>query len=310
MIRAAAKNHAARRGPDRPRRLRRPDRARSRAGGTTRALPPPAGRARRSPAPPPTTPPSPPGLGREAGERFPDRLAARRHGCAQTLRYGENPHQQAAFYVTGTRGPGLATAPAVQGKELSYNNLADPDAALALRRPSSTRPGRRHHQAHQPLRRRRRPTTSPRPTTWPAPATRLSAFGGIVALQPPGRRRGGPAPSPSSSSRSSSPRRRRGRARRLRRQAEPAPARCSTACPTRAAPAASCAPSPAASWSRTATPAALDRVRAAHGHDARAPTEAELADLALRLAVVRARQVERDRAGAATVPPSASAPAR
>jgi len=49
----------------------------------------------------------------------------------QRLRYGENPHQQAAFYVTdGTRGIGAARQ--VQGKELSYNNLADADAALAL----------------------------------------------------------------------------------------------------------------------------------------------------------------------------------
>ena len=47
----------------------------------------------------------------------------------QTLRYGENPHQQAAFYVTGAR-PGVATARQVQGKELSYNNLADTDAAF------------------------------------------------------------------------------------------------------------------------------------------------------------------------------------
>jgi phosphoribosylaminoimidazolecarboxamide formyltransferase/IMP cyclohydrolase len=47
----------------------------------------------------------------------------------QTLRYGENPHQQAGFYVNGSR-PGVATARQVQGKELSYNNLADTDAAF------------------------------------------------------------------------------------------------------------------------------------------------------------------------------------
>jgi phosphoribosylaminoimidazolecarboxamide formyltransferase/IMP cyclohydrolase len=47
----------------------------------------------------------------------------------QTLRYGENPHQTAAFYVTGTR-PGVATARQIQGKELSYNNLNDTDAAF------------------------------------------------------------------------------------------------------------------------------------------------------------------------------------
>ncbi len=46
----------------------------------------------------------------------------------ETLRYGENPHQHAAFYVNGGR-PGVATARQVQGKELSYNNLNDTDAA-------------------------------------------------------------------------------------------------------------------------------------------------------------------------------------
>jgi phosphoribosylaminoimidazolecarboxamide formyltransferase / IMP cyclohydrolase len=47
----------------------------------------------------------------------------------QTLRYGENPHQKAGFYVNGSR-PGVASARQVQGKELSYNNLADTDAAI------------------------------------------------------------------------------------------------------------------------------------------------------------------------------------
>lgn len=49
---------------------------------------------------------------------------------AQSLRYGENPHQSAAFYrLPGTLRPGIATARQVQGKELSYNNLNDTDAA-------------------------------------------------------------------------------------------------------------------------------------------------------------------------------------
>ena len=61
-------------------------------------------------------------------ETFPHRLAFA-GTLRQTLRYGENPHQQAAFYVNGTR-PGVATAVQVQGKELSYNNLADTDAAF------------------------------------------------------------------------------------------------------------------------------------------------------------------------------------
>ncbi len=51
---------------------------------------------------------------------------------AQGLRYGENPHQAAAFYVTGEARPGVATARQWQGKELSYNNINDTDAAFEL----------------------------------------------------------------------------------------------------------------------------------------------------------------------------------
>ncbi|MES1156626.1 MAG: bifunctional phosphoribosylaminoimidazolecarboxamide formyltransferase/IMP cyclohydrolase [Alphaproteobacteria bacterium] len=50
----------------------------------------------------------------------------------QTLRYGENPHQSAAFYVTGEQRFGVATAKQLQGKELSYNNINDTDAAYEL----------------------------------------------------------------------------------------------------------------------------------------------------------------------------------
>ena len=49
----------------------------------------------------------------------------------QSLRYGENPHQEAAFYETLSK-TGIATAQQVQGKELSYNNINDTDAALEL----------------------------------------------------------------------------------------------------------------------------------------------------------------------------------
>jgi phosphoribosylaminoimidazolecarboxamide formyltransferase / IMP cyclohydrolase len=48
------------------------------------------------------------------------------------LRYGENPHQSAAFYTGGEKRFGVATAEQVQGKELSYNNIADTDAAYEL----------------------------------------------------------------------------------------------------------------------------------------------------------------------------------
>jgi len=51
---------------------------------------------------------------------------------AQELRYGENPHQRAAFYRTGEWRAGVATAVQHQGKELSYNNLNDTNAAFEL----------------------------------------------------------------------------------------------------------------------------------------------------------------------------------
>ncbi|WP_409434105.1 bifunctional phosphoribosylaminoimidazolecarboxamide formyltransferase/IMP cyclohydrolase [Litorimonas sp. RW-G-Af-16] len=50
----------------------------------------------------------------------------------QALRYGENPHQTAAFYSDGSHRPGVATAEQLQGKALSYNNINDTDAAYEL----------------------------------------------------------------------------------------------------------------------------------------------------------------------------------
>jgi phosphoribosylaminoimidazolecarboxamide formyltransferase / IMP cyclohydrolase len=67
----------------------------------------------------------------QRGETFPATLtigATRK----QALRYGENPHQQAALYVADAGRLGVATALQVQGKELSYNNLNDTDAAFEL----------------------------------------------------------------------------------------------------------------------------------------------------------------------------------
>ncbi|WP_135467127.1 bifunctional phosphoribosylaminoimidazolecarboxamide formyltransferase/IMP cyclohydrolase [Crenalkalicoccus roseus] len=66
---------------------------------------------------------------RGQGEEFPPRLALA-GVLRQTLRYGENPHQRAGFYLDGGTRPGVATARQVQGKELSYNNLNDTDAAF------------------------------------------------------------------------------------------------------------------------------------------------------------------------------------
>lgn len=48
------------------------------------------------------------------------------------MRYGENPHQAAGFYSTGDKRPGVATARQLQGKQLSYNNINDTDAAFEL----------------------------------------------------------------------------------------------------------------------------------------------------------------------------------
>src|SRR6185437_6875251 len=50
----------------------------------------------------------------------------------QTMRYGENPHQSAAFYRFANPRVGVATARQLQGKELSYNNINDTDAAFEL----------------------------------------------------------------------------------------------------------------------------------------------------------------------------------
>jgi phosphoribosylaminoimidazolecarboxamide formyltransferase/IMP cyclohydrolase len=69
----------------------------------------------------------------EAGAKqpFPTDLTLQ-FSLAQRMRYGENPHQQAAFYVETDRDDeaSIATAHQLQGKELSYNNIADADAAL------------------------------------------------------------------------------------------------------------------------------------------------------------------------------------
>jgi len=71
-------------------------------------------------------------LAAETGaDAFPERLTLSGQ-LRQRLRYGENPHQSAAFYVTDPAAAGLGAARQAQGKELSYNNLADADAALAL----------------------------------------------------------------------------------------------------------------------------------------------------------------------------------
>jgi phosphoribosylaminoimidazolecarboxamide formyltransferase/IMP cyclohydrolase len=72
-------------------------------------------------------------LGLRTGEGiadFPNSLSLQ-YKKAQGMRYGENPHQKAAFYVERQVGEAsISTARQIQGKELSYNNIADTDAAL------------------------------------------------------------------------------------------------------------------------------------------------------------------------------------
>ena len=102
----------------------------------------------------------------------------------QSLRYGENPHQPAAWYQTGTTPSGWASATKLQGKELSYNNLVDLEAARRIiaefpehpaatiikhTNPCGTAIGNSISQAYQKA----------------FDADPVSAFGGIVALNKP-----------------------------------------------------------------------------------------------------------------------------
>ncbi|PWI57654.1 bifunctional phosphoribosylaminoimidazolecarboxamide formyltransferase/IMP cyclohydrolase [Sulfoacidibacillus thermotolerans] len=71
-------------------------------------------------------------LTQQAGESFPQSLSLT-YEKAMDLRYGENPHQKAAFYTSAQKVyPSLQTAVQKQGKELSYNNIQDANAALDL----------------------------------------------------------------------------------------------------------------------------------------------------------------------------------
>ncbi len=94
------------------------------------------------------------------------------------MRYGENPHQKAALY--SNRQGGIAGAEQLQGKELSYNNLVDLDAAWQLIQ--RIRPARRcDHQAHQSLRMRRGATLA-ESYRKAFEADPVSAFGGVLAF--------------------------------------------------------------------------------------------------------------------------------
>ncbi|MBI3358024.1 MAG: bifunctional phosphoribosylaminoimidazolecarboxamide formyltransferase/IMP cyclohydrolase [Nitrospirae bacterium] len=79
-----------------------------------------------------TTPFNSPLIKGEIAKRFPDNLVLS-YQKVQTLRYGENPHQQATFYRdSGGEARGWANAKILWGKEMSYNNFLDADSALKL----------------------------------------------------------------------------------------------------------------------------------------------------------------------------------
>lgn len=70
-------------------------------------------------------------MAREEGQTLPEQFVTAGN-LVQQLRYGENSHQAAGFYRTAEIRPGVATARQLQGKELSYNNYSDADAAFEL----------------------------------------------------------------------------------------------------------------------------------------------------------------------------------
>ncbi|WP_243648752.1 bifunctional phosphoribosylaminoimidazolecarboxamide formyltransferase/IMP cyclohydrolase [Hazenella coriacea] len=71
-------------------------------------------------------------LNQQLGDQFPEQLTVT-YRKQQGLRYGENPHQQASFYREPMASSGLiATAEQLHGKELSYNNIQDANAAIEL----------------------------------------------------------------------------------------------------------------------------------------------------------------------------------
>jgi phosphoribosylaminoimidazolecarboxamide formyltransferase/IMP cyclohydrolase len=70
-------------------------------------------------------------MAREEGVMFPERFAIAGE-LVEVTRYGENPHQAGAVYRSGAPRQGVATARLLQGKEMSYNNYADTDAAFEL----------------------------------------------------------------------------------------------------------------------------------------------------------------------------------
>ena len=226
-----------------------------------------------SPAPPPTTPPSPPGSPAQLRRRPAPPRKSIAGELVQTMRYGENPHQAAAFYaLPAARAPGVATARQLQGKELSYNNIADTDAAFEL-----------VAEFDPAGRRRRAPSSStPTPAAWPWATTcrrpieralqcdPVSAFGGIVALNRRSTRATAARDRQDLHRGGDRARRRRRRHRRVRGRRRTCACCSPAACPTRWPRARPSARWPAASWCRSRDDAPPDRRRPEDRHQARA----------------------------------------
>ncbi|MGH1560130.1 hypothetical protein ACRAWD_25755 [Caulobacter segnis] len=96
------------------------------------------------------------------------------------MRYGENPHQKAAFYTFPNPRAGVATTKQLQSKELSYNNINDTDAAFELiaLRVRARRPVPAH--AHSRGDHQARPTRA----GWRSAASQREAYGRALACDP------------------------------------------------------------------------------------------------------------------------------
>ena len=113
--------------------------------------------------------------------RFPNILTLQ-FEKVQNLRYGENPHQQGAFYREfGRKEPSVANARQLQGKEMSFNNFLDANSALELVKEYEGI-ACRHREAQQSLRRGDRIRAWPKPTARRATCDPVSAFGGVIAF--------------------------------------------------------------------------------------------------------------------------------
>ncbi len=290
MVRAAAKNHASVAvvvDPAATRRCSRRSRPAASPSTSASGSPP-----RPSRTPRPTTSPSPPGwaacvapdattaavpgLGRRdlgAGRR-----AALRREPAPARRRSTRP---------GTRGPGSPQAEQLHGKEMSYNNYVDADAAWRAAHDLADAGGR-DHQARQPVRhrgrRRRRRGAPPRRTR----CDPVSAFGGVIAANRAGHRGDGRA------GRRRLHRGGRGAGVRRRGAGDPAPARRTSGCcaaPTCDRAAGSrCAPDlrwAAGAGATASTPRATTR-RPGRWSPASRPDDATLADLAFAWRACRA----------------------